>query len=48
MDKSGSIIIGATKMEQLYENISSWNVELSKEILIEIERIFEKYPNPTS
>ena len=43
-----SVIIGATKMEQLYENISSWNVELSKEILIEIERIFEKYPNPTS
>lgn len=42
------VIIGATKMEQLRENISSWNVELSKEILIEIERIFEKYPNPTS
>lgn len=41
-----SVIIGATKMDQLKENISSWKVELSKEILQEIEAIFEKYPNP--
>lgn len=41
-----SVIIGATKMEQLKENISSWNVELSEEMLKEIEAIFEKYPNP--
>ncbi|MCM2302866.1 MAG: aldo/keto reductase [Flavobacteriaceae bacterium] len=41
-----SVIIGATKMEQLKENISSWNEKLSDEILKEIEAIFEKYPNP--
>lgn len=41
-----SVIIGATKMEQLKENISSWNVHLSDEILQEIENIFEMYPNP--
>ncbi|MDP3352301.1 MAG: NADP(H)-dependent aldo-keto reductase [Flavobacteriaceae bacterium] len=42
-----SVIIGATKMEQLKENISSWNIELSEEIIKEIEVISEKYPNPT-
>ena len=41
-----SVIIGATKMEQLKENIKSSNVELSDEILKEIETIFEKFPNP--
>ena len=41
-----SVIIGATKMEQLKENINSSYVELSDEVLKEIEIIFEKYPNP--
>jgi aryl-alcohol dehydrogenase-like predicted oxidoreductase len=41
-----SVIIGATTMEQLKENISSWNIKLSEEILNEIEFISEKYPNP--
>lgn len=41
-----SVIIGATKMEQLKENISSSAIELSVELLQELEAIFEKYPNP--
>lgn len=41
-----SVIIGATKMSQLKENISSSNVDLSTETLQEMEAIFEKYPNP--
>ncbi|MDP2089295.1 MAG: NADP(H)-dependent aldo-keto reductase [Flavobacteriaceae bacterium] len=41
-----SVIIGATKMDQLKENISSWNVQLSEEILQEIEAVFELFPNP--
>ncbi|MDN3595665.1 NADP(H)-dependent aldo-keto reductase [Zunongwangia endophytica] len=41
-----SNIIGATKMEQLKENIASINLELSKEVLEDIEKVHEKYPNP--
>lgn len=41
-----SVIIGATNMEQLKENISSWNLQLSEEIVQEIEAIFEQFPNP--
>lgn len=41
-----SVIIGATKMEQLMENSSSESIILSKEIIDEIELIAEKYPNP--
>ena len=39
-------IIGATKMEQLKENISSIDVELDSATLKEIERIHLLYPNP--
>jgi aryl-alcohol dehydrogenase-like predicted oxidoreductase len=39
-------IIGATTMQQLKENISSINVELSAETLNEIDRIQEMQPNP--
>jgi aryl-alcohol dehydrogenase-like predicted oxidoreductase len=39
-------IIGATTMQQLKENISSINVELSSEILNEIDSIQEMQPNP--
>ncbi len=41
-----SNIIGATKMNQLKENINSINVDLSDEILKEIEAIHKEIPNP--
>ena len=41
-----SNIIGATKMSQLKENINSINIDLSKEILSEIEAVHTVIPNP--
>lgn len=41
-----SNIIGATKMDQLKENINSINVELSDEILKEINSVHAAIPNP--
>ena len=41
-----SNIIGATSMNQLKENIESINIELSKEMLEEIEDIHLSDPNP--
>ena len=41
-----SNIIGATKLEQLKENIASIDLELSDEVLADIEKVHEKYPNP--
>jgi len=41
-----SNIIGATTMDQLKENIASINIELSEEILNEIDVINELQPNP--
>ncbi|PQJ80061.1 aldo/keto reductase [Polaribacter porphyrae] len=41
-----SNIIGATKMSQLKENINSINVDLSDEILKEIEGVHTAIPNP--
>ena len=41
-----SNIIGATKMSQLKENIGSINIDLSKEILDEIEVVHQAIPNP--
>ena len=41
-----SNIIGATSMEQLKTDIESINIELSKEIVNQIECIHEKNPNP--
>ena len=41
-----SNIIGATKMNQLKENIASIDLELSDEVLEDIEKVHEKYPNP--
>jgi aryl-alcohol dehydrogenase-like predicted oxidoreductase len=39
-------IIGASKMEQLKENIASINIELSEEILDEINTVHAAIPNP--
>ncbi|MGK7926318.1 MAG: aldo/keto reductase [Spirulina sp.] len=42
-----STIIGATTMKQLQENIDSIDIELSQEIVTEIDKIQTRYPNPT-
>ena len=41
-----SNIIGATSMNQLKENIGSIEVELSEELLKDIEAIHNEIPNP--
>ena len=41
-----SSIIGATTMDQLKENIASIDVELPKEILVQINKIHAEIPNP--
>lgn len=41
-----SNIIGATKMDQLKENINSINIELSEEVLKDIEAVHAAIPNP--
>lgn len=39
-------IIGATTMEQLKTNIDSINLELSQDVLAEIDQVFRDYPVP--
>jgi aryl-alcohol dehydrogenase-like predicted oxidoreductase len=39
-------IIGATSMEQLKSNIGSAYIELSDDVLAEIEKIHTTWPNP--
>ena len=41
-----SNIIGATTMEQLKENIESVHINLSNEIIEEINQVHENQPNP--
>ena len=41
-----STIIGATSMEQLKQNISAFDVELSKECLDDIDAVFNQYRDP--
>ncbi len=41
-----STIIGATTIEQLKENIDSVNVILNKDILVELDGVHARYPNP--
>ncbi|MEN9204009.1 MAG: NADP(H)-dependent aldo-keto reductase [Thermostichus sp. DG_1_6_bins_120] len=41
-----STLIGATSLAQLKENLSCLQVELSAEILAEIEAVHQRYPNP--
>jgi aryl-alcohol dehydrogenase-like predicted oxidoreductase len=40
-------IIGATDMQQLSSNIASVDLQLSDEVLAEIEAIHQRYPNPS-
>jgi aryl-alcohol dehydrogenase-like predicted oxidoreductase len=42
----GSVILGATNMEQLKEDIDSAAVTLSPEVLEQIEAVHRRYPNP--
>lgn len=42
-----STIIGATTIDQLTENIDSLNIELSAEILAQIDAVQVQYPNPS-
>lgn len=46
VDGVTSIIIGATNMEQLKENIAAFNKPLSKEVLEEINAVLCKYTTP--
>lgn len=41
-----STIVGATTLEQLRENLASVDVTLSPEILADIDRVHQCYPNP--
>jgi aryl-alcohol dehydrogenase-like predicted oxidoreductase len=41
-----SNIIGASKLSQLKENIESIKINLSQEVLKEIEEVHERIPNP--
>jgi aryl-alcohol dehydrogenase-like predicted oxidoreductase len=41
-----SIIIGATRLDQLKENIDSTEISLSEEVLEAIEEVHEGNPNP--
>ena len=43
-----SNIIGATNMIQLKENINSINIELSHEIIAEINAVHDLFPNPAA
>jgi aryl-alcohol dehydrogenase-like predicted oxidoreductase len=41
-----SSIIGATNLQQLEQNINTINVSLTDEIMLEVEKIQNNYPNP--
>jgi aryl-alcohol dehydrogenase-like predicted oxidoreductase len=41
-----SVIIGATTMEQLKSDIESVNVNLSNDVIEEINQVQTIYPNP--
>ena len=43
---TASTIIGATTLKQLEENFESTDVVLTEELLVQIEMMHQKYPNP--
>jgi aryl-alcohol dehydrogenase-like predicted oxidoreductase len=43
---TASVILGATTLEQLKENLASAEVMLSAEVLEQIEAVHQRYPNP--
>jgi aryl-alcohol dehydrogenase-like predicted oxidoreductase len=40
------VILGATSLQQLKENLSSAEITLSVETLAQIETVHQRYPNP--
>ncbi|MBS4041181.1 MAG: NADP(H)-dependent aldo-keto reductase [Flavobacteriales bacterium] len=42
-----SVIVGATSVAQLKENIEASKITLSNEVLTAIEKVHEKFPNPS-
>jgi aryl-alcohol dehydrogenase-like predicted oxidoreductase len=43
---TSSVILGATTLQQLKENLASAEVVLSAEVLEQIEAMHKRYPNP--
>jgi aryl-alcohol dehydrogenase-like predicted oxidoreductase len=43
---TGSVILGATTLEQLRENLGSADITLPKEVTDKIEAVHKQYPNP--
>ena len=43
---TGSVILGATNLDQLKENLDSAEVVLSAELLEKIEMVHKVFPNP--
>ncbi|GAB4117766.1 MAG: NADP(H)-dependent aldo-keto reductase [Sideroxydans sp.] len=43
---TASVILGATTLDQLKQNLDSANVTLSAEVLARIEKVHQRYPNP--
>jgi aryl-alcohol dehydrogenase-like predicted oxidoreductase len=43
-----SNIIGATSLEQLKENIESIDIQLSEEVIREINEVHSRMPNPAA
>jgi len=41
-----SVILGATSLDQLKENLDSADIELSSDVLAQIEAVHQRYPNP--
>ena len=41
-----SCLIGATRIQQLKENIDSIDIQLSDEVLRDISAVHDKYPDP--
>jgi aryl-alcohol dehydrogenase-like predicted oxidoreductase len=41
-----SVILGATSLDQLNENLDSADIELSADVLAQIEAVHQRYPNP--
>ena len=43
---TSSVILGATSLAQLNENLDSADVQLSAEVIEQIEMVHQRYPNP--
>ncbi len=42
----GSVIIGATSMEQLKENVAAFDITIPKECVAELEELYLKFERP--